>query len=135
MGSEAGVSFHTASTSRPTTLERPAIATSTTIANTHHVERFSGDIDTQKLTEFSLTLDAIRTRRPERVVLDLTKVQFLSASALALLARFCIDDDGNAYGKLALACGRPVARLIEACGLPIDVHDTLDDAYTSLADS
>ncbi|GAA3721409.1 STAS domain-containing protein [Gordonia hankookensis] len=112
--------------------ERPA-AGNLTAARTICVQQFSGEIDLQSVADFAVALDRLTDRRPECVLLDLLQVRFLSTSGLAVLGKFC-DDAARRRIPVAVACGRVVARPVEACRLDdaIDLHHSLEEAGRSL---
>ncbi|MGC4961274.1 STAS domain-containing protein [Gordonia sp. DT101] len=111
---------------------RPAVG-NLTAARTICVQQFSGEIDLQSVADFAVALDRLTGRRPECVLLDLLQVRFLSTSGLAVLGKFC-DDAARLHIPVAVACGRAVARPVEACRLDdaIDLHDSLAEAGRSL---
>jgi anti-anti-sigma factor len=108
---------------------------SLTASKPFSVQRFSGDVDMQSTADFAAALDRVLWRKPECVVLDLTRVDFLSASGLAILAQFCADADEHDI-PVAVVGGRQVARPIEACHLDttFGVYETVDEAGTALTD-
>ncbi|ROZ89152.1 STAS domain-containing protein [Gordonia sp. OPL2] len=99
------------------------------------VQRFSGDIDMLSAADFTAALDRVLSGRPEGVVLDLSAVDFLSASGLAILSRFC--DDAKSHDiPVAVVGGRMVTRPIEVCGLTASCHvfDTVGEAGAAMAE-
>ncbi|MDL9946530.1 STAS domain-containing protein [Gordonia sp. ABSL11-1] len=99
------------------------------------VQRFTGDIDMQSAADFTAALDRVLAGRPEGVVLDLSGVDFLSASGLAILSRFCTDAESHGI-PVAVVGGRTVTRPIEACGLAGTCHvfDTVGEAGAAMAE-
>ncbi|MFW0786453.1 STAS domain-containing protein [Gordonia sp. CPCC 206044] len=97
------------------------------------LQRFSGDIDVQSAADFAAALDRVAGQRPEGVVLDLSRVEFLNASGLAILARFCVDAERSRM-PVAVVGGRVVARPIEACELDttIELFESVDEAGSAL---
>lgn len=90
------------------------------------VVRVDGDVDLLTSPTLRARVDAELATRPELLVLDLTRVDFLASSGLALLvdARTAAERDGV---RLQLAAtGRAVLRPLTATGLAhlFDVVDT-----------
>ena len=76
--------------------------------------------------------DKLRTdKAPERLVLDLSEVEFIDSTALGALieARAAIPD----RGLLLAAPGRETRRALQVSGLDrhLQVHDTVDAALTA----
>ncbi len=108
--------------------------TSTTASDPICLQRFQGDIDAQTAADFAAALDRVSGQKPGAVILDMSGVDFLSASGLALLVEFC---DGAALLGWHVVCvgRRAVSRPIEACGFgdSVAVFDSLEGAGRALA--
>lgn len=90
----------------------------------------AGDIDLHTVPVLRECLDDLRTRGRRRIVIDLTRVDFLDSSALGLLVTVQRDLDKDT-GELKVACPQPqvskvfrITRLAEV----IPISDTLDEA-------
>ncbi|MYR08197.1 STAS domain-containing protein [Gordonia sp. SID5947] len=100
------------------------------------MQRFSGDIDMQTIADLAAALDRVLGRKPDCVVLDLSRVHFLSASGLAILSQFGSDAADQAI-PVAVVAKREVARPIEACGLVgvLPIYASVEEAGSDLTES
>ena len=77
----------------------------------------SGELDLQSTGEFERELEAIRSDRPDRMLLDLSQLEFMDSTGLALIIRAeqAAAEDGI---SLRLRAGGPqVQRLFELTGV------------------
>lgn len=98
----------------------------------------SGDIDVASLPEHAARLDVEITRRTEHVVLDLTGVDFLDSTGLALLTG-TMRRLKRSRRRLAVvpALEGSVRRALDATGLihVLEVHPSVGDAVAALTEA
>lgn len=111
---------------------RPLLTTGKTMC----LQRFSGDVDIRTAMDFAAALDQVAGRHCDCVVLELSEIGFLGASGLAIMARF-LDESARQRIPVALVCGRPVARPIEACliGSVVSLCESLEEAESALVEA
>jgi anti-sigma B factor antagonist len=114
----------------PDGLRRPAVE-GVERRNADVIVRLAGEIDLYNSGEVGAALEQITRDQPERVVVDLTEVEFVDSTALGTLIE---ARKRLANGRLVLAApGRDVRRALEVAGL-IDhfpVRDSVDAALAS----
>src|SRR5207253_8842193 len=73
------------------------------------VVRLSGDADGEQVDELDRQLRLISNVNPKQIVLDLTRLNFISSAGMGLLVRVhqALKENG---GKLVLAAPRPLVR-------------------------
>lgn len=96
------------------------------------VERFTGDIDITASPMWSLALEKIADRGGA-VVLDLSRVKFIGAAALSLLADFVHARNGEGL-VTAVAAPDSVRHCLRLCDCTAaaTVTDTVDDAVVAM---
>ena len=95
------------------------------------VVRLGGELDLYNSDKLRTALREVTDKAPERLVLDLSEVEFIDSTALGALieARAAIPD----RGLLLAAPGRETRRALQVSGLDrhLQVHDTVDAALTA----
>jgi anti-sigma B factor antagonist len=95
------------------------------------VIRLGGELDLYNSDKLRTALREVTDKAPERLVLDLSEVEFIDSTALGALieARAAIPD----RGLLLAAPGRETRRALQVSGLDrhLQVHDTVDAALTA----
>ena len=95
------------------------------------VVRLGGELDLYNSDKLRTALREVTAKAPERLVLDLSEVEFIDSTALGALieARAAIPD----RGLLLAAPGRETRRALQVSGLDrhLQVHDTVDAALTA----
>lgn len=110
-----------------------ASAPTMTASKPYCLQRFSGEIDMRNTIDFAAALDRILVEPHDRIVIDMTCVDFAGTSALTVLTQFCAAATESST-RVVVACGRAVARPIEACGLgPIETYDSVDAAIRAIS--
>ncbi|MER5464384.1 STAS domain-containing protein [Streptomyces sp. NPDC002668] len=96
------------------------------------VVELRGEIDIAAVTVIGAYLDVVTSVRAHEVVVDLTHVEFLDCSGLALLcrARRRTTEFG---GRLCVVCARPTILRVFKAGGVLDVFRTLPTLDAALA--
>jgi anti-anti-sigma factor len=91
--------------------------------------RLAGELDLYNADSLREALFDVAAQRPERLVVDLTEVQFIDSTALGVLieARSKLP---NRRGFLLAAPGLETRRALEISGLDrhFSIHETVDEA-------
>ena len=82
------------------------------------LQHFSGSIDARNIADAAAALDAVLAQVPGSAIIDMTTVDFVNVSGVALLARFC--EDAKCAGiVVTCAVNRCVSRAVELCASAI----------------
>lgn len=104
-------------TPRVVTMTPPSASTSSA-PDTVARQRFSGSIDSRNVADVAAVLDDILARTPKSAIIDLTTVDFVNVSGVAVLARFC-EDSSSAGIVVTCAASAGVLRCVAVCASAI----------------
>ncbi|MGC8465126.1 MAG: STAS domain-containing protein [Acidimicrobiales bacterium] len=108
-----------------------AFSVSTDFDDNGTIVSVEGEIDIASTPELKAMLDSVAMTKPERVVVDLSLVEFLDSTGLGVLvsAFKSFTDDG--VGFRIVASDRRVLRVFEVTGL-LDVFEVFETRSTAL---
>ncbi|MGC4935155.1 STAS domain-containing protein [Gordonia sp. DT30] len=123
------ISYHPLPEARNPLAQRYSTESSMGVGRSFCVQQLSGAIDMQTTADFAAALDRVLGRAPEAVVLDMSQVEFVSASGLGILVNFC-DEAARLSVPVAVVCSRAIDRPVRACpvDIPIDIHGSVESA-------
>lgn len=127
MDGHARMSLHHIQLSPPSTRSRVVTVTPTPeiiprYPETVALQHFSSSIDARNIADVAAALDAVLAQVPGWAIIDMTAVDFMSVSGVALLARFC-EDAKHAGIVITCAANKGVSRAVALCASAIPTDE------------